>query len=534
MKIDELFDKIRGDKSKPLVTWADIAWSMLAVIVALIVTNDPIYPFLAFFIGGPLLHLIYVLIPRIVTRIFLPFALAVFWTHSAFAQLNPLNFIIPFESSGNPTAQNPTPGSTASGLLGDVNSTWANSLALCNCGTTAQYPTAASAPPSVQLAANAALFNSQGFGPWTCAGCDPALTAALAADGGSAAFLQPGQLSTDPATYAAADTPAGLQAFLANAGTTGGGPLPDGSTVVGATPGTTATITISCPFAKTYDYFQNTLLGAIGDTTPNILVAAGALVAALIVIMGSFKAWQAFDGNLGFQEFSSFAWKAIMVIVLLGGASQFSFNPLFTQFILQTMPTWIADISGGGADNASGNFCAALFNYWTASNTIVAQTPGDIYHIAQPVAVAFTLAIFMLFLIGTLIALFVPLLLVQGALALVAGPLMPILILGILFRSTISYWQAAIGAIVTLLLATLIIDLFAGLLSGALAQNLQNISMDDGPWTAIYQVGSGVVQVLLLGVMIPVGFSLAKTIGGAGIAINASNPARSIRRGLGI
>ena len=80
--------------------------------------------------------------------------------------INPLSLIVQDESSGNATLTNPT--SSASGLFQDVSATWAQALADCGCGTTAMYPTAASAPSSIQIAANAALINSQGLSAWLC------------------------------------------------------------------------------------------------------------------------------------------------------------------------------------------------------------------------------------------------------------------------------------------------------------------------------------------------------------------------------
>lgn len=120
-----------------------------------------------------------------------------------------LALVAQHESSGNPTAQNPNPNSTAGGLFGDVNGTWASALSLCGgaCGTIAQYPTASSAPPSVQAAANVALMQDHGLSDWTCQGCDPALTADINAAGGASAFSsQIASLSTNPASYASFDS----------------------------------------------------------------------------------------------------------------------------------------------------------------------------------------------------------------------------------------------------------------------------------------------------------------------------------------
>jgi hypothetical protein len=125
--------------------------------------------------------------------------------------LNPLAIIAGPESSFGTNLYNPT--SSATGIWQDLTGTWA--YALQGIGLSpSQYPTAASAPPSVQAAANAYLYNQQGFAPW--APYDQALAQQIAALGGPSAFMPPGSLSTNPADYAALDQPSGLQAFFSN------------------------------------------------------------------------------------------------------------------------------------------------------------------------------------------------------------------------------------------------------------------------------------------------------------------------------
>lgn len=136
---------------------------------------------------------------------------------SAWAQTTPsiLGLIAQYESSDNPTAQNPTSGSTASGLYGDINSTWAEALAACNCGSVSEYPSAYLAPSSVQTAAEVALLQQNGLSDYICADCDVPLTNAINAAGGPSAFAsQIASLSTNPADYASLDTSAGLTAYF--------------------------------------------------------------------------------------------------------------------------------------------------------------------------------------------------------------------------------------------------------------------------------------------------------------------------------
>jgi hypothetical protein len=86
-----------------------------------------------------------------------------------------------YESSGNPTATTGVTGQTASGLYGFINSTW-QQYAQESGVDTVQYPTAASAPASVQTSVFAQAVSQVGLQPWTCNGCDPALVSYLNAN----------------------------------------------------------------------------------------------------------------------------------------------------------------------------------------------------------------------------------------------------------------------------------------------------------------------------------------------------------------
>jgi hypothetical protein len=98
-----------------------------------------------------------------------------------------------FESSNNPTAQNPS--STASGLYGFTNSTWAQYVEMYSPGLSAIYPTAASAPADIQTAVAQITPSSN----WTCPGCDASITTAVQAD--------PSLLSSTPITAAIVSSP---------------------------------------------------------------------------------------------------------------------------------------------------------------------------------------------------------------------------------------------------------------------------------------------------------------------------------------
>jgi Transglycosylase-like domain len=84
-----------------------------------------------------------------------------------------------FESGGNYGVTTKTAGSTASGAYQFTNQSW-QAYATAAGVDTSQYPTAASAPPAVQDAVFANTVQSVGLQPWTCSGCDPALSSYIA------------------------------------------------------------------------------------------------------------------------------------------------------------------------------------------------------------------------------------------------------------------------------------------------------------------------------------------------------------------
>lgn len=92
-----------------------------------------------------------------------------------------------FESGGNYSAQNPQPGATASGAYGFTNSTWRQYAQEIGVDL-GLYPTAASAPSSVQDAVFQQAVNQNGLADWTCPNCDPALVSYLNGTPGSGAL----------------------------------------------------------------------------------------------------------------------------------------------------------------------------------------------------------------------------------------------------------------------------------------------------------------------------------------------------------
>src|SRR5215472_3166330 len=119
--------------------------------------------------------------------------------------LDPLAVIRRFESGGgtDPAGSNVPnfrfgPGYTAQGYYQITNSTWAGIPASITQG----YSNAMSAPYDVQTNAAAYLYNTQGFQPWICAGCNPQLASYINQQGGPSAYIAAGN-------YVPSSTPGG-------------------------------------------------------------------------------------------------------------------------------------------------------------------------------------------------------------------------------------------------------------------------------------------------------------------------------------
>ncbi|HTT79754.1 MAG TPA: P-type conjugative transfer protein TrbL [Stellaceae bacterium] len=132
-------------------------------------------------------------------------------TAVAAGTLNAAALVANFESNDNPAAVSGAPNSTASGLYGFQNGTWAEYAPQAGVSLS-QCPTASSCGASQQTAVFYADFDQNGFSDWTCQNCDEKAAAAINADGVAASFAQG---STNAADYASLDTPDGLSSGLA-------------------------------------------------------------------------------------------------------------------------------------------------------------------------------------------------------------------------------------------------------------------------------------------------------------------------------
>lgn len=189
--------------------------------------------------------------------------------------------------AGDPTALNYRYDAThtASGLYQFTNTTWRNYAGQIGVDTN-QYPSAASAPSSVQDAVFQQAVTKNGLADWTCPGCNPALTSALAADP---------SIGSLPIT-------SGSGGSSTLAGTSGGGGAPSyGSQIISGL----NTLGNTNPF----DFVTNPL-GSVGNAVTSTPAGQNAVNSAVQGGIGTVFKWL----------FSSRFALAILAVLFIGGA----------------------------------------------------------------------------------------------------------------------------------------------------------------------------------------------------------------------
>jgi type IV secretory pathway VirB6-like protein len=438
--------------------------------------------------------------------------------------INPIPLIIQYESSGNPTATSSS--SSASGLFQDLTGTWAQALSDCGCGTTGQYPTAANAPASVQIAANSALIDQQGLSPWLCSGCDTAFTNAVAAAGGAGAFQTSG-LSTNPTDYAAADSAGGLAGLFGGAATTSGSTIATNSggiTVtaasVSSTPGT-----LSSPFSWEWNQIVSTTQNAVqGEIQAIQLMVAHYLPPLLVlaVIVLGISTWL---GGTRYDTLVGFALRLVLVMPLVAGGSQ-----LYQNWVVQPvmgLPAWwqswvISGIGGaGGGLSSPVSVLDQVYNAVSSAADKMASTASP-WHVAHAIEIVFVgltakiltglgLAAMFLAIAVTTVLTFV---------ALIVGPIIIPLTLFAVTRQVFWSWAGVLG---TLLLSLLAVDIMLTLYEANMTAMLGAMTLSGTPDTDAPSVIALGIMIFILGssvVFVPA--MMARIGGGVAAALDGA------------
>ena len=389
--------------------------------------------------------------------------LTVLFTDGAWAQsagINPISLIIQDESGGNPAAQSTK--STASGLFGDTDSTWAEALADCGCGTTAEYPSAYLAPASLQVAANDALIDQNGLSDWLCSGCDAAFADQVAAAGGPSAFQTSG-LDTNPADFASLDTAAGLQAYLAGDTTTT--PQQPGITVTADTGGIAASAAAAGatgatagasfnPFTYLWNQYSAAIAGPLAAELGAVQGMTQAPLTAILSLSVMMMAVGAYSGRFLMADFLNRVIRIAAVVALTGVGS-----PLYNEYVVQFfggLPTWFSNnILGATSANPAAGFDVVVHQFAAATSNTWWNLPWGVSSLfldGPIIAVCFLIvfiAIALMFTVWLIAQALLQLLIVLG----------PLMVLAILFDHTRGWFDRWLSACMLMIFVTLAADM---------------------------------------------------------------------------
>ncbi len=465
-------------------------------------------------------------------------SLVMLWPAIARGQgLNPLPLIIQAESSGNPTAQSNS--STSSGLAGEINATWATALQACGgaCGTTAQYPTAASAPASVQVAATNALINKNGLSDWLCPNCDAPFAAQVAAAGGPGAFQTSG-LDTNPANFSALDDSAGLNSFLASGGTplssgglgTGtvfadGSMLSAGSSPI--SPPAASPSASSLPFQWVYNTVINGIMGQVDTSIQTVesLVSGPAttVLALAIAIMGIMTLF----GNMDMTVFISFAIRAAIVMAFIQVGNTY-YSQWIEGFVLG-LPDYFANaFSLTGSGGSPSQLFDGAMNGWVADALSVWHSaPWTFKAIFIGLILALTT---ILIVIPSLVAMFT-VWMISTFLLLVMLTIGPLMILALLFRTTHRFLHGYVNVMVTGIIFALVVDIVLGIFSSILTQVMGMFTPTGSPDTDLPGIFGIAVTMLITGLSMGRLPRMVEAIGG-GVAVSMDTAGRFVAGGF--
>ena len=433
--------------------------------------------------------------------------------------INPIPLIIQAESAGNPAAQSSQ--SSASGLFGDLTSTWAQALSACNCGTTSQYATAASAPASVQIAANAALIDQQGLSPWLCSGCDVAFANAVAAAGGAGAFQTSG-LSTNPTSYATANSPGGLASLFGTAqqpGITvsapGVGSAGTTAATVSSTPGT-----LSSPFSWEWNQMVGTTQNAVQGEIQAIQLMVGHYLPALLVLAVIILGISTWLGRTRYDTLVGFALRLVLVVPFVAAGSQ-----LYQNWVVQPvmgLPAWwqswvISGIGGaGGGLSSPVSVLDQVYNAVSSAADKMASTASP-WHVAHAIEI-FLVGLMAKFLTAAGLAAMFVAIAVTTVLTFVALIVGPIIIPLTLFAVTRQVFWSWVGVLGTLLLSLLAVDIMLTLYEANMTAMLGAMTLSGTPDTDAPSVIALGIMVFILGSSVAFVPAMMARIGGGVVA----------------
>ena len=445
-----------------------------------------------------------------------------------------LALIAQYESSDNPTAQSST--SSASGLYGDINSIWAEALADCGCGSTAEYPTAASAPASVQTAANAALIDQNGLSDWLCAGCDAPLAAAIAADDGVSAFDL--NLSTNPADYASLDTADGFADFFggddSTTATAGGGGLTVSTSDTGtgtttattdgtiasaaAAGGVTATGNHLLPYSWLWSEYQTAIAvpiqSAIGQVETMVSAPLQAILSLSVMMFGVAVGM----GRLRIDDLTH-RFVRIAVVVAATGIGSVYYQEYVVNFF-NGLPNWFAtSITGATVANPGSLFDQIGADMWAH----ITNTWWNVPKLSSSVFLNALIILVAIVLIYVGLTLMFIVVLITNILMQLVITLGPLLMVSLAFDYTRAIFDRWMGSLIMLSLVTLGADIVGSVFAGVIKAALGVVTVSGEPLTDCIQLLSvAIVTMTMATGLLVLPRILESIVGAAGATLMAA------------
>lgn len=328
--------------------------------------------------------------------------------------------------------------------------------------------------------------------------------------------------------------PAYAQAFeLAQADNAGTDPATSvgsgGSTLTAGSPISPANATpspSSQPFQWVYDQVIKGIIGQIDTSIQTVeSIASGpatTILALAIAIMGMMTLF----GNMDMSVFLSFAVRAAIVMAFIQVGNTFYSNWI-EAFVLGLPDYFASAFSLTGTGGSPAQLFDGVMNGWVANAlTVWHNSPWSVHAFFILAAIALT-TVFIV--IPSLVAMFT-VFLISTFLFLVMLAIGPLLILGLLFRTTHRFLHGYVNVMVTGAIFALVVDIVLGIFSSILAQLMANFTPTVSPDTDLPGLFGLAITMMITGLTMARLPRLVEAIGG-GVAVSMDTAGRFVSGG---
>jgi type IV secretory pathway VirB2 component (pilin) len=321
------------------------------------------------------------------------------------------------------------------------------------------------------------------------------------------------------------------QAFqLAEADDNGGTPSDPSTLTMGDSPSAPPQASAgpsARPFEWTYDQVINGIMGQVDASIQTVeSITSGpatAVLALAIALMGMMTMF----GNMDMAVFLSFAIRAAIVMAFVQVGNTF-YSQWVEQFVL-SLPTYFANafsltVSGG----SPAQLFDAILNGWMANVLSVWHSSPWSFH---AIFIGFALGLTTLIIVlPSLVAMFT-VFLISTFLLLVMLTIGPLMILGLLFRTTHRFLHGYVNVMVTGAIFALVVDIVLGIFSSILTQVMANFTPSGSPDTDLPGLFGLAVTMLIAGFSMARLPRLVDAIGG-GVAVSMDTAGRMMAGGF--